>query len=252
MKRSRRKLFAGYKFERLKMKRFLFKTILSFIIPILLVCNCSTMKQYIHRIKPYYFAEPRPGREIYTIFSDMHFFSPYALDMALTFEENTIFLGDIFDLKYAREILLPVVRDSIDQLMSRVGARYLPGNHELGAMQETDWIFIENGILFTHAHKSICWSDELVKKWEHELEEGKNTLGRTITKIEYFFWEKPSHTPKQKYIANALSLAAKYNCHTVVFGHTHIKRIFDQTYPNERGEAIRIINVPRGKTVIAL
>jgi predicted phosphodiesterase len=207
---------------------------------------------FTNRIRPLDYTEPRLGMVTYTIFSDLHYFSPYADDIALTYEENTVYLGDIFDLKYAREKDVPAVLDSIDHLRNRVGVRYLPGNHELGSMEESDWIFIENGILFTHGHQFICWSDKMVEEWMHELKEGKSTLGRNITKMEYFIWEKPSHRPKQRYISNAVRLATQYGCHTIVFGHTHIHRLFDQTYQNETGEAIRVINVPRGKTVIRL
>ena len=234
------------------MKRFSFQTVLYILILLLLVCHCSTIYRHTYRIKPLDYVEPRLGMETYTIFSDLHYFSMYALDMDLTYEENTVYLGDIFDLKYVKINDVPMVLDSINQLSTRVGVRYLPGNHELGSMEGTDWIFIENGILFTHGHRSICWSDKMVEKWEYELKEGKGTLGRNITKIEYFIWEKPSHNPKQKYIANAIRLATEYGCHTIVFGHTHIKHIFDQTFQNKKGEAIRVINVPRGKTVIKL
>ncbi len=186
--------------------------------------------------------------EHYTVYADTHYYSPYESRIELEYDQNIYYIGDIFDLKNCRNKDVNLVVKDINDLRRKVGNRYVRGNHELNAFGDADkledYFTIMGGVLFTHGHKYICYDDTKVKNWEQK-KPGRNSILRVLRKIKDIF-EKEKDRLDQRYIDNAVDLATKNNCHTIVFGHTHLKKKYDKIILNSYGQKIRVINVPRG------
>lgn len=177
--------------------------------------------------------------EVYKIYSDLHIFSKKSRHPDFTYGENTFYIGDIYDLKCAEN--KENCRRKINELRHRAGLRYIRGNHELDHFKDAPYHHIQNGILFTHGHKNICFSDYKVRKNE---ENGNTGL---LSKVHSFLTSIPFIVDKRR-VARAVDYAKANDCHTIVFGHTH-KTLFDRTYETDKGN-IRVINVPRGVTYL--
>jgi predicted phosphodiesterase len=105
-------------------------------------------------------------------------------------------------------------------------------------------------ILFLHGHKLTPNFDlATIAEWE----QGTGGIG---------WWERLGlrilgrlTSPKklEPIIPNAIRLALTLNCRTIVFGHTHVKEVFDETFQaQETSETIRVITVPPGLTHLEL
>jgi len=186
--------------------------------------------------------------EHYTVYADTHYYAPYESKIELQYNQNVYYIGDIFDLQNCKNKDVNLVIQEINDLRKRVGNRYVRGNHELNAFGDADkledYFTTINGVLFTHGHKYICYDDAKVKNWEQK-NPGKNSILRVLRKIKNVF-EKEKDRLDGRYIDNAVDLATKNNCHTIVFGHTHLKKMYDKIILNSYGQKIRVINVPRG------
>lgn len=243
--------------------------LLSFII---LSCTVENTSYNVKDIK----------KEHFIIVSDTHLESPYGLELKLKDipdTDNTIYIGDIFEITNARFEKSDIISDKASRLKNKVGNRYIRGNHEGYAFRSipidenknvkikfknSEIIFTEldylirtvnnQKILFIHGHKGID-SDYDSKK----INETENTKGGKGLVFQIFFpiggWirDHKSNTPNEEMIKNATHLAAIMDCQTIVFGHTHIKSIFDKRIKDiKTGKSIRIINVPRGVTHLEL
>ena len=222
----------------------------------------------------------------YIVVSDTHWYAPYALDITphdIEDGENTLYIGDIYDLKSATHNDIEEVLQSIRQFRQEKGERYVRGNHEGYAFlefitPEHGKISFERGghiidfdhvdytirpqnssnpderILFTHGHKGIDprFDKETIEKYEQSTG-GVGSWKRLWLHIASFFRERLPNTPTEHEITNAVHLALTMNCRTVVFGHTHVRRLFDKYCIDPKtGETIRVIAVPRGITHLSL
>jgi len=97
-----------------------------------------------------------------------------------------------------------------------------------------------DGILFIHGHR-LSYSEKKIKKWENR----KVGIGKWGLKFIKFkngkYKESKKKEPSNKIKEKCLQLCKTYNCHTIVYGHTH--NTWDGMYLG-----IRIVNVGRGKT----
>jgi len=193
----------------------------------------------------------------YVVFADTHFYGAHGLnDLALAYGPDTFYLGDIYDLKNAAKDDVEKAEKAIRQLRDRAGKRYVRGNHEVyafgaGAKAE-DYYTTQGGILFTHGHYNICYSDEEVTKWE-SAKAGAGTFKRAGRKWLEGVVEKPDR-PRREAVTHAAEMVVRHNkahpddpCHTIVFGHTHVKKVFAETV-----DKIRVVNVPMGMTELDL
>jgi predicted phosphodiesterase len=210
-----------------------------------------------HTTHSYYRAPPPNNTRHCVIFSDTHYFGAHGLnDLKLTYGPNTYYLGDIYDLKNAPRDKVGEVEKAISALREKVGKRYVRGNHELGAFgrgaKDEDYYITDNGVLFTHGHYKISFTDGELAQWE-TAEAGAGTLKRVGRKLLEGVVEKPA-APKREYLARAVEMVNRHNkahpldpCHTIVFGHTHVKKVYAETI-----DGVRVINVPMGVTELDL
>lgn len=180
-----------------------------------------------------------------TIYTDCHFFGVDPIEnVTLEYTQDTIFMGDNFEFKNINSKILEHVSDVYDSHMRKVGLHgsiELVGNHEVN-MTRGRLHYIEDGVLFIHIPDI-----DFLLRW------GKKSPCRNVFKIMVSKLLavarniKPNKTVSKKNIERCIKLSKKFNCHTVVFTHTHIKEKYDKLH-----KGIRIINLPRGKTELIL
>ncbi|MBU0536110.1 MAG: hypothetical protein KKE20_04040 [Nanoarchaeota archaeon] len=181
----------------------------------------------------------------YTIYCDLHIGGPHEIKEPLTFSENTVFLGDNFDLKNSLRKNLPEIeamRSSTILKCRRSGGIYITGNHSL---QINDLSEIRDGVLFLHGdlvHKGL----ERAKKWRLSHKKGKSSFYWNILRMYYRLFHDPIFVLK-RHIRKAYSLAKENSCHTIVLGHFHPRNLIDLKRDN-----IRIVILPRGVNQISL
>lgn len=238
-------------------------------------CGQDTSDKILYEVKD-------SNKTHFIIVSDTHLNSPFALELNIENipkGDNTLYLGDIYEVVWAKTKEVEYVVQKVKQLRKKVGDNYIRGNHEGNAfhlflpppkktakiqnegkeiiLTELDYAIRSvknNDILFVHGHKGID-PDYDVKKIK-ELEEMKGGRGLFFQFfIKIIAWIRGifPNTPSEQEIRNAIHLATTMNCQTIVFGHTHVKDLFDKKYKDDRtGKIIRVINVPRGITHLEL
>lgn len=190
----------------------------------------------------------------FIIYSDLHLGALHEIQEKLEFNENTIFLGDNFDLKNISHENLEKfykLREEIMEKASKSKGHFIDGNHELFELEEDNFYIIRNGIIFLHGdfiHRGF----KKAKKWREKRSRGKTK--NFIIAYKSFRKIFGSSTSKfifssfgKKFVRRAVRLAKEKECHTIVFGHFHLKKLFDKTQ-----DGVRVICVPRGKTEISL
>ena len=178
------------------------------------------------------------------IYSDIHKGAPHEtkFDLFQALEvEDAYFTGDIYDLKNTEKSKLKHYENEFKEFKKKAGARYILGNHE--CMKPDEYYVKRDHVLLCHGH-TLVYSEDKVKRWENK-KIGKSKLrywiyrlkhlGKKIVSKEY----KPSEELKEK----CYNLCKAYECNTIVFGHTH-------RHCDIKFKGIRIINVPRGRTII--
>lgn len=173
----------------------------------------------------------------YKIYADLHLCKNQEKPYELTNTGNTLYIGDIFDIKHAVD---PVeCKNRLKALSQEVGDNYIRGNHEL---REIDGPYhkIINGILFTHGHYKISYPQFVLDEWEKDgCKSSKKNCKYKLAKFKLKF--------------DRFKLAAKYalenNCNTIVFGHTHKKR---EELISIESQKIRVINVPKGISYLSI
>jgi len=176
------------------------------------------------------------------VLSDTHYFGPHALSKELLKQKINISLGDIFDRKWTLKnevIQASKEQKEFSEFCKKKGVIEIDGNHDL----KSDLLFyVKNGVLFTHGHY-VSWDQKTIDKKEKSSKNGVLQKARDV-----FLTEEMAHpygTLSKRKIQKAVMLARKYNCHTIVFGHTHVEKLIDM-----KVDGVRIINVPRGLTSI--
>jgi predicted phosphodiesterase len=224
-----------------------------------------------------------PTKTHYIVVSDIHWYDPYGLKITsqdIPDSDNTLYLGDIYDAYSAKKRDVREVFEKIRQFKLAKGERYLRGNHELSGLntfldQANEQVQCPNGaslssldytirsresqnpqdrILFLHGHKCIDphYDPATIKKWETGTS-GSGGLKRLGLRITNFFRPLVTKRPTAQEITNAIRLAVSMNCRTIVFGHTHVCKVFDQQFQDqESGATIRVITVPRGVSHLEL
>lgn len=183
------------------------------------------------------------------ILSDSHFYGPHSLDKSVmtSFKESKtafkVSLGDVFDIKWTlKKEIKQALKDQKDfsDFCFQKGIYEIDGNHDLKFIGHS--YLIKNGVLFTHGHY-VSWDAKTIAKKEKASKDGvskikRNAFGALVNAKPY------GHLSKEE-IQKAAELAKLHKCHTIIFGHTHVKELIDIKF-----DGIRIINVPRGITEI--
>ena len=96
------------------------------VVLLLALIGCPS-RQYVHRT----YKNENPTKTQYILVSDTHWYSPYALGLSLQEipdGDNTIYLGDIYDVEYAPKKRIEEVVQIIKQFKLAKGDRYVRGN----------------------------------------------------------------------------------------------------------------------------
>ena len=190
------------------------------------------------------------------VYSDCHLYAPHSvlkknpeIEMELFTPTTTmlkygaakVFLtGDIVDTDNAKKKNIRICRDLIDELKEIHGDSYASGNHE--CVDGSPYYIKHDNILICHGH-TLFWDMDKVRKWENKKG------GMSYWRYKAYQWFKHSgRNGKQlglsgEKASEIATIAKSYNCDTIIFGHTH--RAYDEVYAG-----VRIINVPKGRTIL--
>jgi len=175
------------------------------------------------------------------VIADPHLGSSHSLytwnefmDILARADENTliVLLGDVIDIKGVKKKHVGLWRSRQEWLETVQHVVYLFGNHDKKAPKtQLNYVFIFEGVLYTHGAKYICYSDEKM----HECEIGRGGRGFFSYRIYAIYkvgitgsnrnLDKP-YTLSQERIDNCISLVKQYrlkgyNIHTIRIGHVH-------------------------------
>jgi predicted phosphodiesterase len=185
----------------------------------------------------------------YTFYTDLHLETPIAIKVLplsanQIVKENAYLLGDIHDLKGCESNAVIDARARQQATHTLFKDRFVYGNHDLmGSDYSHDFLVIDGHIILTHGDL-ITWDESRVRDFRNsESGEGYTFLKKMLNLGRIIFGNKLSKSDALM----ASELAKKYNCDTIVFGHTHTKNLYDKMV-----SGIRVINCPRGKTELYL
>lgn len=188
------------------------------------------------------------GGEKVLVMSDTHFYGPHALNKKVLEEFKSspvkvkFSLGDIYDIKWtSKDEIKSALKEQTDfsSWLKSKSLIEIEGNHDLN---KAVLFYVRNGVLYTHGHY-VSWNQKTIDKKAKASRDGVSKLKRKA--FEMGAKSKPFGRLSKQEISAAVVLAKKYGCHTIVFGHTHVEKTIDTKI-----DGIRIINVPRGLTLI--
>ena len=186
------------------------------------------------------------------VYSDVHLMAPHyvsGLESEIQSKdlvkerygvEDVFLTGDIIDVDNCKRKHLQLAKDRVKDLKKIHGAHYLLGNHE--CQEPERYFFKYKNVLFTHGH-TLFWDLKKIAKWENK-KGGMKWWRYKLYALTHHSGRngKPLKLSTEKIIEFS-SLAKSFGCNTIVFGHTH--RVYDETY-----HGVRIINVPKGRTIL--
>ncbi len=182
----------------------------------------------------------------FIIYSDLHIGGPKEIRMPFLFSKNTVFLGDNFEIKNSlRSNLVNIkrLRKETRKKCLKNGGIYVSGNHSL---QNKDLQFKRGKILFLHGDL-IHYGKEGAEKWRKKKQGKSKTYWYLLKYYKKIVSDDRVNPLEIRYLEGAYSTAIKNNCNVVLMGHFHKKKLIDIKY-----KGIRIIIVPRGKTIIRI
>ncbi len=261
--------------EKSTIRNYLLLPIFLCVLSIIVGCEQKSSDKVLYKVKDLNLTH-------FIVVSDLHLYSPFAINIDIENipkGENTIYLGDIYEVVWAEYEELENVEHKARLLREEVGDRYVRGNHEGNAfrsfqiknennfkiefedktiiLSELDFAIRSTrnqNVLFVHGHKGIDqdYDVEKIKKLE-TMKGGRGLLFQLIIPIGAWLRDFKANIPSDQEIKNAIRLARSFNCQIVIFGHKHANSLFDRTIKDEHtGDTIRIICVPRGITHLEL
>lgn len=197
----------------------------------------------------------------FTVYTDLHWGQTSEILKDLVPKKGDIFTGDIFDIKNTSKKHIKEQLQKQQDFIKKckeVGAYYILGNHDLLPDNTLTVLnlnkivdgpvprhMISGDVIFTHGHY-IAWDQAQVDEWKAKKPNGVGLFRRLTLEVQDLYvrgtW-KPDTIESEK----AYNIAIENNCKTIVFGHHHTDKVVDYIY-----KGIRIINLPRGKTVLDL
>lgn len=182
----------------------------------------------------------------YIIYADLHLGSPYEIMEEIIPSKNTVLLGDNFEMKniLKREFeRIKNLRENTMKKIQGIGGVFLDGNHELKNLNKENSFVKRGKVIFIHGD-IIEWKTKTVNRKRN---------GKIVPK---FFWYVIKYYKKllnfesqvtEKHLERARVFAKKNGGNIIVMGHFHPKNLVDKVW-----NGVRIIVVPRGKTILNL
>lgn len=191
------------------------------------------------------------AKEKYLILTDAHFYGPHALDKSILQKfkdspiKNKISLGDNFDIKWTlKKDILQAKKEQkeFNEWCSKNCLANVQDNH--GLIELTQKVFIKDGMCFEHGHLFLWDAKKLAKK-EKSSSDGVSAFKRDI--FGKGVKTKPYGTISKTDLKKAVDRAKSNKCTVELFGHVHVKEMFDSL-----SEGVRVLSFQRGLTEIEL
>jgi len=177
-------------------------------------------------------------------YSDCHFFGVDPVEDPLEYGDHIYYMGDIVDVKNSLKKNLFEAKELVAKIQKYAGDHYISGNHELMTFNmehiTADGIYLTHGDIFSYG-----WDGAL--EWRKK-EAGKGKCWRFVRGLQKNYSRKEgvgTSVGSTKFKQACVEKAKEFNCHTVIIGHRHPKRLLKEVY-----EGITIYVLPRGKTII--
>lgn len=183
----------------------------------------------------------------YVIYSDLHIGSPYGMNLEIIPDKNVVLLGDNFEMKNAlREEIerVKILREKVLKRINEVGGVFLDGNHELKRLNPDNFFVKKKEIIFIHGDV-IEWGFKKANRKRGRHVGLKKPYWHIMKIFRKFILDETK--PREKHFWRAWKIAQVKNAKTIVIGHFHPKKTIEKIW-----KGIRIIFVPRGKTIIDL
>lgn len=188
----------------------------------------------------------------WTIYTDLHIGSSYEMKVQQEFGEDVIYIGDNYELKNIPYKDVPKRISIYLGFLKRCrdsGTVALQGNHERKAGTKycgRDY-YVNDGVLFMHGDE-IDYSSKKLNRWRYG-NLGNYWLALFLIGIYTKVFRYESSTISKREITNAVNMLRYFDCHTMVWGHRHSRRIIDIVEVVD-GIPYRLVNLPRGKNVV--
>lgn len=157
-------------------------------------------------------------------------------------DEDTYFLGDIFDLSNCKKSDVKYYQGQINAYRQKMGQRYRLGNHE--RQRDRDILLhIGYGVGIMHGDE-ISWGAKRSMNYrsgEHGAGFFKRVMFTEAREIVEQGWEREL---SEEDLQRADDLMAMAGCHTVIIGHCHPRKQRVYKTPNGR----KLIVLKRGLT----
>ena len=182
----------------------------------------------------------------FIVYNDIHKFSDY--EMPLKEEYGAIYNGDIFELRSCKRSDVAMIEREMAEFESRVGDRFLFGNHEMNVDRMHDRLVIGN-IVFCHGH-TVFWTMKKCIKFMSKRK-GKGAFGRALSAmLDQYRHLKPFYLSK-KQLNRCMDLCIETNTDILIAGHKHPSNV-ETTYFTRDNKSIKIICLPRGRNEITV
>jgi predicted phosphodiesterase len=179
-----------------------------------------------------------------TIFTDLHLETPMQMDVHPKSREEVIAgncydLGDCVDMKGCENVLKAQQRRA--QYQQIFDGRWVYGNHCLpGNDHSHDFIKVGN-VLLTHGDL-ICWDYQKSQDFRNEKPgQGYGAVKKMLNVVRKLWINRISNFE----VEQATKYCRQYGCNIIIYGHSHVSKVIER-----RENGIRIINCPRGMTVL--
>lgn len=185
------------------------------------------------------------GSKQYTFYTDLHLYSIY-MDANMhvlpssreqVLAENAYGLGDIIEVKNAEPNQCNNMQRDYDSYKILFAGRYVNGNHEM--TENIPNLIIDGHILLTHGDYPMDGIDKANQFRDSGARcKGSGWIQKAIAN---------NHEPISTVDAQRMSDYAKQfnGVDTIITGHRHVAVKFDQVI-----NGIRVISLPRGKTIL--
>ena len=195
------------------------------------------------------------------IFSDCHWNASTPVDVIKEFGSNVYYIGDNFEFKNIPKDRIGLYKNRYLDFLTHcyeTDTKVLNGNHEVSIgknYNNVETIFLDINEVRLSDTERVAFEHGDIAMEGHDYHErwlnkkpGKSWHVRFGIYLKNKIRNKRGATKlSKKKIFKLVARAKLLKVDVIIIGHTHPKRVIDETH-----SGIRIINVPRGKTVLYL
>jgi predicted phosphodiesterase len=181
-----------------------------------------------------------------TVFSDCHLFTPMEMniipkDRAIIIADNCYSIGDNYDRKGCEPKDAARFETEFTKHREAFDGRFIYGNHDLPANDHSkDFIKVGN-VLLTHGDL-ICWDYQKSQDFRNEKPyQGYGAVKKLLNVIRKLWMNHISNFEEEQ----ATKYCKQYGTNCIIYGHSHVSKVIEK-----RVNGIRIINVPRGRSIL--